>query len=110
MRRKLQGRVMTLECAADHMQLAEWLRQARGAEKAARWYTARIHELNGENMVLEMDKRGIKACYDNLSAQYSELETENEKIRELVQYILDESYGDDWFATKAMELGFEANY
>lgn len=35
---------------------------------------------------------------------------ENAKLRELVQYILDESYGDDWFDIKAKELGFEANY
>ena len=37
------------ECAAEHMQLAEWLRQARGATKAARWYTARIGELEDKN-------------------------------------------------------------
>lgn len=36
-------------CAADHIQLAEWLRQARGAGKAARWYTGRIQELEAEN-------------------------------------------------------------
>lgn len=36
-------------CAADHIQLAEWLRQARGAGKAARWYTGKIQELEAEN-------------------------------------------------------------
>ena len=39
-------------CAADHIQLAEWLRQARGAGKAARWYTSRIHELEADNAKL----------------------------------------------------------
>lgn len=38
------------------------------------------------------------------------LRHENAKLRELVQYILDESYGDDWFVMKAGELGLEANY
>lgn len=40
----------------------------------------------------------------------AETELENEKLRELVQYILDESYGDDWFYEKAEELGLEARY
>ena len=39
-----------------------------------------------------------------------ELRAENAKLSKLVQYILDEAYGDDWFAEKAEELGFEANY
>lgn len=34
----------------------------------------------------------------------------NAKLSELVQYILDECYGDDWFSKKAEELGFKANY
>lgn len=37
------------QCAAEHMQLAEWLRQARGADKASRWYMSKIHELEAEN-------------------------------------------------------------
>lgn len=40
----------------------------------------------------------------------SNLEAENAKLRELVQYICDENYGDDWFAEKAAELGIEAHY
>ena len=39
-------------CAADHARLAEWLRRARGAAKAARWYTSRIRELEAENAKL----------------------------------------------------------
>ena len=37
------------QCAAEHVQLAEWLRQARGADDAARWYMSKIHELEAEN-------------------------------------------------------------
>jgi len=47
---------------------------------------------------------------NDLSHALALLEAENAKLRELVQYILDESYGDDWFDMKAYELGFEANY
>ena len=35
---------------------------------------------------------------------------ENAKLRELVQYICDECYGDEWFDEQAAELGFEPNY
>jgi predicted nucleic acid-binding Zn-ribbon protein len=38
---------------AYHMQLAEWLRKARGAEKAARWYTKKIEELENRDNALE---------------------------------------------------------
>lgn len=41
---------------------------------------------------------------------YRRLKAENAKLRELVQYICDENYGDDWFAEKAAELGIEARY
>lgn len=41
---------------------------------------------------------------------HDELHAENAKLRELVQYICDENYGDDWFAEKAAELGIEAHY
>lgn len=37
------------QCAAEHIQLADWLRMARGAEKAARWYTEKIRKLEAEN-------------------------------------------------------------
>lgn len=40
----------------------------------------------------------------------SVLVAENKKLRELVQYILDENYGDDWFSMKAEEIGLEARY
>jgi hypothetical protein len=47
---------------------------------------------------------------DSIDAVHENLERENAKLRELVQYIYDECYGDDWFAEQAAELGFEPNY
>lgn len=38
------------------------------------------------------------------------LESENAKLRELVQYICDECYGDEWFVEKAAALGIEGHY
>lgn len=37
-------------------------------------------------------------------------QNENEALRELVQYICDECYGDDWFVEKAAALGIEGHY
>lgn len=37
-------------------------------------------------------------------------EAENAKLRELVQYICDECYGDEWFVEKAAALGIEGHY
>lgn len=38
------------------------------------------------------------------------IESENKKLRELVQYICDENYGDYWFDVKAYKLGITAHY
>lgn len=56
------------QCAADHIQLAEWLRQARGADKAARWYTEEIQELRRENASLRYMVYVYKACHDRIDA------------------------------------------
>lgn len=45
-----------------------------------------------------------------IGISYDELLTENAKLRELVQYICDEGYGDDWFVEKAAALGIEGHY
>lgn len=58
------------QCAAYHVQLAEWLRQARGADKAAKWYTAKIRELENRSKALE--------------TLISEKDAENAKLRELL--------------------------
>lgn len=48
------------QCAADHLQLAEWLRQTRGADKGARWLTGKLHELNDENTGLFMENGKLR--------------------------------------------------
>ena len=45
-----------------------------------------------------------------LLSMYEKLESENAKLRKLVQYIYDECYGDDWFNEQAELLGFEQNF
>lgn len=40
----------------------------------------------------------------------SNLENENDKLRKLVQYIVDECYGDEWFYEQAESLGIEPDY
>ena len=47
---------------------------------------------------------------DMLNQYVLELESSNDKLRKLVQYIYDEGYGDDWFAEQAEALGFEPNF
>lgn len=41
---------------------------------------------------------------------FKQLQEENDKLRELVQYIVDECYGDDWFSEQAELLGIKAKY
>lgn len=69
-------------CAEFHAQIAEWLRKARDADEASQRFTEKIRKL----------------------------ESENAKLRELVQYICDENYGDYWFDVKANKLGTSAHY
>ena len=45
-----------------------------------------------------------------LLSMYKRLASENDKLRELVQYACDEGYVDDWFVEKAAELGIEGHY
>lgn len=45
-----------------------------------------------------------------LLSMYKRLASENDKLRELVQYVCDEGYVDDWFVEKAAELGIEGHY
>lgn len=47
---------------------------------------------------------------EELHADLEKYRAENMKLRELVQYIYDECYGDDWFNEQAEVLGFEQNF
>lgn len=53
------------QCAADHIQIAEWLRTARGAEAAGRWYTAKVRELHAENARLRVLVRELWEGYND---------------------------------------------
>lgn len=77
-------------------------------EKAA--LEARIDELYAKlgrtQLNCDMWHDRAKDMRNRLSAA----QAENAKLSKLVQYILDECYGDDWFGEKAEGLGFRANY
>ena len=85
--------------SAETLQISEWLRQARGAEKAARWYTAKIRELEEENERLRQElaireESEQEKVIDYLSEQsvdwedrYRALVSENAKLeKRLAQY------------------------
>ena len=69
-----------------HWQLVEWLRMARGSEKAARWYTRKLNELQAENNKLHVELTdlklkvcpscGIKVENEELLDRIDELQTE----------------------------------
>lgn len=82
-----------VECAAEHMQLAEWLRQARGATKAARWYTARISEIEDENAKLRSMVTAVLVLI-------------HEDIYEWLDATMDNIFGKG-FTEQARELGIE---
>ena len=82
------------QCAADHAQLAEWLRQARGAKKASRWFTSKIRELEEENAKLREEIEAAKHDLQAFSMRYVQLDAENDKLREFVQSVADGVYED----------------
>lgn len=74
------------ECAANHMQLAEWLRRARGADKAARWYTNRIQKLEDENAKLRKERDTCRDLVDYMvhTDIPDQLAAENVRLREML--------------------------
>lgn len=74
-------------------------------------------ELCDKVAFLESDLREERKKVSELHKQVEQVhlsrvldQNENEALRELVQYICDESYGDDWFVEKAAALGIEGHY
>lgn len=65
---------------AEDWQLVEWLRMARGGESAARWYTARLRELEDENARL-------RSCLSDDAENARMIMRENAKLRELVRHL-----------------------
>ena len=68
---------------------------AKLREERDHWHVEQVHAYGNWE---DVHKRAI------------ELEKQNAKLRELVQYICDENYGDDWFAEEAAALGIKAHY
>lgn len=85
------------QCAADHMQLAEWLRQARGAEKSAKWYTAKIQELETQLMDWKVEWESERDHADMMESIAVKRSKENAKLREFVSRFADaiRDYGCD---------------
>ena len=73
--------VHDIDGCLEVVQLVEWLRQTRGADAAARWYTKKLRELEAENAKLR--EQG-----ERLFDKTLELGTENAKLRELVRLLL----------------------
>lgn len=101
---------------AYHMQLSEWLRQARGAEKAARWYTKKIEEL-------ENRANAIARLLDEMTEEHCKQINKNKELRILLSDYYNapcsncDPWSDSWvgcmhsdcgncmLAKKAVELG-----
>lgn len=94
----LCGRICELE--AENVKLREQSERLRTQLADVTESVGRVEERRAKTF--EVGKRWM--------AKAARFEAENAKLSELVQYILDERYGDDWFVEKAEELGFKANY
>ena len=84
------------QCAADHIQLAEWLRRARGADKAARWYTEEIQELKAENTKLRYKVHVLEGGNKWLQILNDSLKANNARLRELVRDMMEFFEDGDW--------------
>ena len=67
-------------------------------------------DYRGDNHLISWRTKEMYGPVDALKTENDQLKAKNAKLSELVQYILDEAYGDDWFGKKAEKLGFKANY
>lgn len=80
-------------------------------DDAMLWHGSLIGYMAGvKSACKDEDKSSLLLRMADTQARLEFMESQNAKLRELVQYILDEGYGDDWFGEKAEELGFKANY
>lgn len=98
-----RGELCDLMTEDDQRQIAEWLRQARGAESAARWYTAKLREVETENATLRQQLADATESMGRVEERFAEL-------RELLSqaiYAMDDA---DWasIVSTAIALGVEA--
>lgn len=70
--------------ADGDVQLAQWLRQARGADAAAKWYTEKLRDANRtiRKLLDENAKLIVKLNAEHIVRQ--NMEIENTKLRELM--------------------------
>lgn len=91
------------QCAADHMQLAKWLRMTRGIDEAETSYTEKIRKLEAQNKWLRRECTSLRKSRERefaasceaatnsmgqigtLRDKNAELRDENERLRELVR-------------------------
>lgn len=83
------------DVAVDRVTETQRSENAKLREERDHWHVEQVHAYGN---------------WEDAHKRATELEAENAKLRELVQYICDECYGDDWFVEKAAELGIEGHY
>lgn len=95
--------------ADGDVQIAEWLRQARGANAAARWYTEKLRDLEDENARL-------RSCLSDDADNARQIMGENAKLRELCADLYDHAaFSIDYFGDahgilpRMRELGIEVD-
>ena len=84
------------QCAADHMQLAKWLRMTRGIDEAETSYTEKIRKLEAQNKWLRRECTALRESQQrefarsceaatNDALKFGKLSDDNAKLRELVR-------------------------
>ena len=91
----------------DQRQLADWLRKARGAKKAARWYTSKIRELESENDKLRAERdewHRVAVSKQDIIDHMRDARTENTKLRKRIAE-LEELLPDSgrWFSAETVD-------
>ena len=76
------------QCAADHLQLAEWLRTARGAEKAGRYFTRDIRELKSKLQDVERENVALRVQLADVTESIGRMEERCAKLRELLRIVV----------------------
>lgn len=66
------------QSAAKYIQLTEWLRRARGAEKASRWYTERIRKLEAKNAKLRTQLTDVTESMGRVEERCAKLRGERD--------------------------------
>lgn len=71
--------------ADGDVQLAEWLRQARGADAAARWYTEKLRDANCTIRKLLNDNATLRQQLADVTESMGRVEERCAKLRELAK-------------------------